>query len=59
MFIVMIILDRNMDLTTVFHHTWTYQALVHDVLHMQLNRVTVDVRVIDPRLSELFLSVGV
>ena len=25
-------------------HSWTYQALVHDVLDMKLNRVTVAVR---------------
>ena len=25
-------------------HSWTYQALVHDVLDMKLNRVTVEVR---------------
>jgi hypothetical protein len=24
-------------------HSWTYQALVHDVLEMKLNRVSVDV----------------
>ena len=29
---VLVILDRNMDLCTPLHHTWTYQALVHDVL---------------------------
>ena len=29
---VMIIVDRCIDLTTMLHHTLTYQALVHDVL---------------------------
>ncbi len=29
---LLVILDRNLDLATPFHHTWTYQALVHDVL---------------------------
>lgn len=29
---LLVILDRNMDLATPFHHTWTYQALAHDVL---------------------------
>jgi hypothetical protein len=29
---VMIIVDRSMDLATMLHHTWTYQALVHDTL---------------------------
>ena len=26
------LLDRNLDLATPLHHTWTYQALAHDVL---------------------------
>lgn len=29
---LLVILDRNVDLATPFHHTWTYQALAHDVL---------------------------
>ena len=29
---LLVLLDRNMDLATPFHHTWTYQALAHDVL---------------------------
>jgi len=29
---LLVVLDRNMDLATPFHHTWTYQALAHDVL---------------------------
>ena len=28
---LLVIFDRNMDLATPLHHTWTYQALVHDV----------------------------
>lgn len=30
-----------MDMATPLHHTWTYQALVHDVLDFNLNRVNV------------------
>lgn len=40
---VLIILDRNVDLTPMVSHSWTYQALVNDVLDMKLNRVTVSV----------------
>jgi hypothetical protein len=29
---LLVILDRNVDLATPLHHTWTYQALAHDVL---------------------------
>lgn len=36
---LLIILDRNIDMATPLHHTWTYQALAHDLLSMSLNRV--------------------
>lgn len=39
---VLIILDRNVDMATPLHHTWTYQALAHDVLDLALNRVVVE-----------------
>ncbi|XP_014671139.1 PREDICTED: sec1 family domain-containing protein 1-like [Priapulus caudatus] len=39
---LLVILDRNLDLATMLHHTWTYQALGHDVLDLQLNRITVE-----------------
>ena len=29
---LLIILDRHIDLATPLHHTWTYQALAHDLL---------------------------
>jgi hypothetical protein len=48
--VVLVILDRNVDLVPMLSHSWTYQALVHDVLDMKLNRVTVEVS------SSLFLS---
>lgn len=39
---LLIILDRNVDMATPLHHTWTYQALAHDVLDLSLNRVIVE-----------------
>lgn len=39
---VLIILDRNVDLVPMLSHSWTYQSLVHDVLKMHLNRITVN-----------------
>lgn len=39
---ILIILDRNIDMATPLHHTWTYQALAHDVLDLALNRVVVE-----------------
>ena len=37
---ILVILDRQVDLATPLHHTWTYQALAHDVLQYSLNRVS-------------------
>ncbi|KAK7886644.1 hypothetical protein WMY93_026265 [Mugilogobius chulae] len=37
-----VLVDRNLDMATPLHHTWTYQALVHDVLDFHLNRVVLD-----------------
>ncbi|CAH1791865.1 unnamed protein product [Owenia fusiformis] len=39
---LLVILDRNVDLATCMHHTWTYQALSHDVLDLKLNRVEIE-----------------
>ncbi len=39
---VLIILDRNVDLIPMLSHSWTYQSLVHDILNMKLNRITVE-----------------
>lgn len=39
---LLIILDRNVDMATPLHHTWTYQALAHDTLSLSLNRVTIE-----------------
>ncbi|CAI5444323.1 unnamed protein product [Caenorhabditis angaria] len=36
---VLVIGDRGADLATMLHHTWTYQALMHDVLDLDQNRV--------------------
>ncbi|KAI6192453.1 Suppressor of ypt1 [Aphelenchoides fujianensis] len=36
---VLVIADRSLDMTTMLHHTWTYQAMIHDVLDMELNRI--------------------
>ncbi|PGH00350.1 hypothetical protein GX51_05848 [Blastomyces parvus] len=44
---VLIIVDRNVDLVPMLSHSWTYQSLVHDVLKMHLNRITVEVPVDD------------
>ncbi|XP_029454859.1 sec1 family domain-containing protein 1 isoform X2 [Rhinatrema bivittatum] len=39
---LLVLIDRNIDLATPLHHTWTYQALVHDVLDFHLNRVNLE-----------------
>ena len=40
---VLVIVDRDVDLIPMLSHSWTYQSLVHDVLKMHLNRITVSV----------------
>ncbi|KAI0669779.1 Sec1-like protein [Trametes maxima] len=39
--LVLLILDRNIDLVPMLSHGWTYQALASDCLEMKLNRVVV------------------
>ncbi|CAF4651956.1 unnamed protein product [Rotaria sp. Silwood1] len=39
---LLVILDRSTDLASLLHHTWTYQALAHDVLDFKLNRVEIE-----------------
>ena len=39
--LVLLILDRNIDLVPMISHGWTYQALVSDCLDMKLNRVII------------------
>ncbi|KAJ1916041.1 Vesicle trafficking between the ER and Golgi [Mycoemilia scoparia] len=36
---VMILLDRDFDLGTMLLHSWTYQALIHDIFDINLNQV--------------------
>lgn len=36
---LLLLLDRHIDFLAMFHHTWTYQALVHDCLNMHLHTV--------------------
>jgi len=38
---VLVLVDRSVDMATPLHHTWTYQAMAHDVLPYNQNRVTV------------------
>lgn len=36
------ILDRNVDLSVMFAHPWTYRALVHELLGLELNRTSIE-----------------
>lgn len=49
---VLIILDRNVDLIPMLSHSWTYQSLVHDILQMKLNRITVQTPVDENNLAK-------
>lgn len=37
---LLLLLDRDIDLNAMLHHTWTYQPLVHDCLRVRLNAVS-------------------
>eukprot|EP01121_Diplochlamys_sp_Union-15-3_P021348 TRINITY_DN8621_c0_g1_i2.p1 TRINITY_DN8621_c0_g1~~TRINITY_DN8621_c0_g1_i2.p1 ORF type:complete len:505 (-),score=66.35 TRINITY_DN8621_c0_g1_i2:5-1519(-) len=39
---LLVLLDRNLDLSVMLAHAWTYQALVHDIFKMNLNRVQLE-----------------
>ncbi|KAJ7285651.1 Sly1 vesicle trafficking sec1-like protein [Mycena rebaudengoi] len=45
---LLLILDRNIDLTSPILHGWTYQALVSDCFHMNLNRIVVPATTTQP-----------
>ena len=39
-------------MTSLISHTWTYVPLIHDVLNMKLNRITVEVYFINKFLLQ-------
>ncbi|CAN8065302.1 unnamed protein product, partial [Agarophyton chilense] len=39
---LLLLLDRDIDFLSMLHHTWTYQALAHDCLRMDLHTVKLD-----------------
>ncbi len=38
---LLLLIDRNFDLATPLHHTWTYQAVLHDTMDLKLNRIEI------------------
>jgi hypothetical protein len=40
---VLLIADRNIDLSVMISHAWSYQSLIHDLLAYKLNRVKIEV----------------
>eukprot|EP01103_Thecamoeba_quadrilineata_P003304 TRINITY_DN13097_c0_g1_i1.p1 TRINITY_DN13097_c0_g1~~TRINITY_DN13097_c0_g1_i1.p1 ORF type:complete len:616 (+),score=111.30 TRINITY_DN13097_c0_g1_i1:69-1916(+) len=50
---VLILLDRNVDISSMLSHSWTYQSLIHDLLGLELNRVKVEVKDTDKNTSSL------
>lgn len=38
---VLILVDRTVDVATALHHGWTYQVLLHDLLNLSKNRVSI------------------
>jgi sec1 family domain-containing protein 1 len=40
---LLLLMDRDFDFNAMLHHTWTYQALVHDAFETTLSSVTLPV----------------
>ncbi|EEA08152.1 Sec1 family protein [Cryptosporidium muris RN66] len=38
---VLILLDRDIDLSVMINHTWIYEGLIHDVYNLKLNRISI------------------
>ncbi|KAJ2854843.1 Vesicle trafficking between the ER and Golgi [Coemansia erecta] len=37
---ILVLLDRDMDLSSMLTHSWTYQGLIHDLYDIQLNQIS-------------------
>lgn len=40
---VLLLVDRNIDLSVMVSHSWSYQSIIHDLLPYSLNRVRLEV----------------
>ncbi|KAJ2743044.1 Vesicle trafficking between the ER and Golgi [Coemansia sp. BCRC 34301] len=38
---VLVLLDRDIDLGSMLMHSWTYQALIHDLYNIKLNQIVI------------------
>ncbi|KAJ2801488.1 Vesicle trafficking between the ER and Golgi, partial [Coemansia furcata] len=38
---VLVLLDRDIDLGSMLMHSWTYQALIHDLYNIKLNQIAI------------------
>ncbi|KAJ2012053.1 Vesicle trafficking between the ER and Golgi, partial [Coemansia sp. S85] len=38
---VLVLLDRDIDLGSMLMHSWTYQALIHDLYNIRLNQISI------------------
>ncbi|KAJ2481351.1 Vesicle trafficking between the ER and Golgi [Coemansia sp. RSA 2320] len=38
---VLVLFDRDIDLGSMLTHSWTYQALIHDLYDIKLNQITI------------------
>lgn len=51
---LLIVLDRDMDLTPMVAHSWSYEGLLSDLKGMSLNKVTADNKHYDIEVSDPF-----
>ncbi|KAJ2238333.1 Vesicle trafficking between the ER and Golgi [Coemansia sp. RSA 1722] len=38
---ILVLLDREMDLSSMLTHSWTYQGLIHDLYDIKLNQIAI------------------
>jgi len=53
---VLIILDRDIDLSVMLSHSWTYQTLVHDLLNMKNNMIEIETKEKDKQSEKISYS---
>ncbi|CCH62601.1 hypothetical protein TBLA_0H03200 [Henningerozyma blattae CBS 6284] len=49
---VLILLDRNIDFTSMFNHSWIYQCMVFDIFKLQKNIITIPIKQDDSNKSD-------
>lgn len=52
--VVLVIIDRQFDISSMLQHSWTYQTLVHDLLKLYLNRLNMQVEENEKKVKKAY-----